>query len=72
MGNICSLTQDPEDLLPYIKILMPAIKSSLFNSIPEIRASAGKALGSMSRGLGLENSQEILEWLNSVLNTRNL
>jgi len=31
MGNICQLTQDPHDLLPYMKILMPAIKNSLFD-----------------------------------------
>lgn len=56
MGNICDLTSNPEDLLPYMKILMPAIKNSLFDSIPEIRASAAKALGSLSKGLGLNNS----------------
>lgn len=67
MGSICNLTQNPEDLLPYMKILMPAIKNSLFDSIPEIRASAAKALGRLSRGLGLNNSQEILIWLEQVL-----
>ena len=72
MGNICNLTQDPEDLLPYIKILMPAIKNSLFDSIPEIRASAAKALGSLSKGLGLENSSEMLTWLHSVLHQKQL
>lgn len=63
MGSICKLTYNPADLLPYMKILMPAIKNSLFDSIPEIRASAAKALGSFSVGLGLENSQEMLHWL---------
>jgi hypothetical protein len=72
MGNICSLTQDPEDLLPYMKILMPAIKNSLFDSIPEIRASAAKALGSLSKGLGLQNSQEMLEWMRAVLHQKGL
>ena len=52
MGNICSLTQDPKDLLPYMSILIPAIKSSLFDAIPEIRAAAAKGLGKLSRGLG--------------------
>ena len=46
---------------------MPAIKNSLFDSIPEIRASSAKALGSMSKGLGLVNSDEMLVWLNQVL-----
>ena len=67
MGNICHLTQDPEDLLPYMKILMPAIKNSLFDSIPEIRASAAKALGSLSKGLGLKNSEDMLQWMRTVL-----
>lgn len=69
MGNICSLTSDPSDLLPYISILMPAIKNSLFDSIPEIRASAAKALGSMAKGLGIENSLEMLGWLREHLNS---
>lgn len=72
MGNICNLTQDPEDLLPYMKILIPAIKNSLFDSIPEIRASAAKALGRLSKGLGLANSIELLEWLNTNLNRKDL
>ena len=67
MGNICNLTQDPQDLLPYMKILIPAVKSSLFDSIPEIRASAAKALGKLSRGLGLAHSVELLDWLNHHL-----
>ena len=67
VGNICSLTQDPEDLLPYMKILIPAIKNSLFDSIPEIRASAAKALGKLSKGLGLVNSIELIDWLNKNL-----
>ena len=67
MGNICNLTHDPEDLLPYMKILIPAIKNSLFDSIPEIRASASKALGKLSKGLGLANSIELLDWLNKNL-----
>jgi HEAT repeat protein len=72
MGNICNLTQDPEDLLPYMKILIPAIKNSLFDSIPEIRASASKALGKLSKGLGLANSIELLDWLNENLHRKDL
>jgi hypothetical protein len=69
MGNICSLTHNPSDLLPYIPILMPAIKTSLFDAIPEIRASAAKALGSLGKGLGIENSMEMQGWLRTHLNT---
>lgn len=48
IGNICALTSNPEDLIPYMGILEPAIKNSLFDPIPEIRASAAKALGRLS------------------------
>ena len=51
---------------------MPAIKNSLFDSIPEIRASAAKALGSLSKGLGMANSKEMFDWLDNVLHQKNL
>ncbi len=51
---------------------MPAIKNSLFDSIPEIRASAAKALGSLSRGLGMHNSKEMFDWLDLVLHQKGL
>lgn len=55
-----------------MKILIPAIKNSLFDSIPEIRASAAKALGKLSKGLGLVNSIELIEWLNQNLIKKDL
>lgn len=55
-----------------MKILIPAIKNSLFDSIPEVRASAAKALGQLSRGLGLANSIELLDWLNMNLHRKDL
>lgn len=73
MGNICNLTKDAKDLLPYMGILMPAIKNSLFDAIPEIRASAAKALGSFSKGLGIDHSKEkIHDWLINYLNQTDL
>lgn len=59
--------------MPYLEILMPAVKSSLFDSIPEIRASAAKAIGSLSKGLGLEASKkDIIDWLYQVLHQETL
>lgn len=51
-------------------ILVPAIKTSLFDSIPEIRASAAKALGRLSMGLGTAHSLEMLAWLREHLNLK--
>ena len=55
-----------------MSILMPAIRNSLFDSIPEIRASAAKAMGSLAKGLGIENSLEMLTWLREHLNSPNI
>ena len=66
------MTSDASDLLPYMEILRPAIKNSLFDSIPEIRASAAKALGSLARGLGIANSEELFVWLSEHLMSESL
>ena len=52
-------------------ILVPAIKNSLFDSIPEIRASASKALGRLSFGLGIDHSQEMLGWIREHMMEQN-
>jgi HEAT repeat protein len=72
MGNICSLVQNPKDLLPYMEILRPAIKNSLFDSIPEIRAAAAKALGSLCSGLGAKDSSDLHAWLINYLHSEEL
>ena len=72
VGHICSLTSNPLDLLPYMEILIPSIKVSLFDPIPEIRAFAAKSLGTMTKGLGLQNSSIILKWLIDTLENKDL
>jgi len=47
-----------------MSILIPAIKTSLFDAIPEIRASAAKALGRLSKALAPTNSSKC--WVGSV------
>lgn len=53
-----------------MSILVPAIKTSLFDVIPEIRASAAKALGRLSKGLGTDHSVEMLGWLREHLDKK--
>ena len=35
---MCSLVNDPKDMLPYVPLLMPEIKTTLLDPIPEVRA----------------------------------
>jgi hypothetical protein len=55
-----------------MEILRPAIKNSLFDSIPEIRAAAAKALGSLCAGLGAKDSMELHAWLTDYLHSEEL
>jgi HEAT repeat protein len=68
MGNMASLTE-PSDLSPYLEILMPPLKEVLVDPVPEARATAAKAFGSMIAKLGEEKFiglvDELLETLGS-------
>ncbi|KAJ3197163.1 translational activator of GCN4 [Irineochytrium annulatum] len=54
MGQMASLT-DQKDLIPYLKTLLPGLKEVLVDPVPEARAIAARALGSMVEKLGEDN-----------------
>ena len=62
-GNICTMINDPRDFVPYIPTLLPDLKESLLDPIPDVRSIAAKALGSLTRGLGDETLPDLRPWL---------
>lgn len=62
-GNICTMINDPRDFIPYIPTLMPDLKGSLLDPIPDVRSIAAKALGSLTRGLGEDAFPDLRPWL---------
>lgn len=62
-GNICTMINDPRDFIPYIPTLMPDLKGSLLDPIPDVRSIAAKALGSLTRGLGEDALPDLQPWL---------
>ncbi|KAK9766674.1 translational activator of GCN4 [Basidiobolus ranarum] len=54
VGNMCSLT-DKKDLVPYLPSLLPSLREVLADPVPDARATAAKALGTMVEKLGEEN-----------------
>ncbi|KAJ2697413.1 translational activator of GCN4, partial [Coemansia spiralis] len=50
MGSMATLT-DPKDLAPYLDALVPLVRAVLVDPVPEARATAAKALGSLVQRL---------------------
>ena len=66
IGNMYSLT-DQKDLSPYLPGILPGLKSSLLDPVPEVRAVSARALGAMVKGMGETSFEELLPWLMSTL-----
>lgn len=63
VGSMCSMINDAKDLLPYMDMVLPSLKSQLMDPIPEVRAVASKAMGKLVKGLGEKHFADILAWL---------
>ena len=48
-------------------LLMPELQNALVDPLPEVRATAAHALGSLLRGMGEQHFQGLMPWLLSTL-----
>ena len=62
-GNICTMINDPRDFVPYVPTLLPDLQVALLDPIPDVRSTAAKALGSLTRSLGDQILPELRPWL---------
>ena len=58
-----------QDMAPYVPLLMPELQSALVDPLPEVRATAAHALGSLLRGMGEQHFQGLMPWLLATLNS---
>lgn len=56
-----------QDMAPYVPLLMPELKAALIDPLPEVRATAAKALGSLLKGMGQQYFEDVLPWLLETL-----
>lgn len=62
IGALYLLT-DQRDLEPYLASVIPGIKTSILDPVPEVRAVTAKALGAMVSGSGEDVILELMPWL---------
>ena len=58
---------DRKELSPYLSEVLPGLKESLVDPVPEVRTSCAQALGAMVQGMGEEGLKEVLPWLLQTL-----
>ena len=56
-----------QDLSPYLGNVIPGLKQSLLDPVPEVRSVSSKALGAMVRGMGENGFDDLLPWLMQTL-----
>ncbi|CAG8561777.1 6442_t:CDS:10 [Ambispora gerdemannii] len=66
VGNMASLT-DVKDLVPYLPKLLPGLKEVLVDPVPEARATAAKALGTLVEKLGEDKFPVLVTELTNTL-----
>ncbi|KQK13484.1 protein ILITYHIA [Brachypodium distachyon] len=71
VGNMSSLVTEPMDMIPYIGLLLPEVKKVLVDPIPEVRAVAARALGSLIVGMGEQIFPDLVPWLLDTLKSDN-
>lgn len=54
-------------MAPYVPLLLPELRTALVDPLPEVRATAARALGSLLRGMGQEHFEDLVPWLLQTL-----
>jgi HEAT repeat len=56
-------------MLPYVPLLLPELQKALLDPLPEVRATAARAMGCLLRGMGPSALGELLPWLLDTLSS---
>ncbi|CAE8597071.1 unnamed protein product [Polarella glacialis] len=67
VGSMVLLIKDAKDIQPYLPLLLPQLKVTLVDPIPDVRATAAKAFGTLANGLPEEMLGDVLPWLFNML-----
>ena len=52
---------------PYVPLVMPELQAALIDPLPEVRATAARALGALLQSMGDGLSKSVMPWLLQTL-----
>eukprot|EP00397_Hematodinium_sp_SG-2012_P000197 GEMP01000197.1.p1 GENE.GEMP01000197.1~~GEMP01000197.1.p1 ORF type:complete len:2522 (+),score=547.28 GEMP01000197.1:66-7568(+) len=70
VGSMILLIKEPKDIAPYLPALLPAMKQTLIDPIPDVRSTTAKALGTVAQGLPEEYLDDLIPWLFNTLKSK--
>eukprot|EP00927_Polykrikos_kofoidii_P038654 TRINITY_DN33056_c0_g1_i1.p1 TRINITY_DN33056_c0_g1~~TRINITY_DN33056_c0_g1_i1.p1 ORF type:complete len:2747 (+),score=558.46 TRINITY_DN33056_c0_g1_i1:885-8243(+) len=69
VGSMVLLIKDAKDIQPYLPLLLPQLKETLVDPIPDVRKTAAKAFGTLANGLPEEMLGDTRPWMFNMLRT---
>ncbi|CAD7957062.1 unnamed protein product [Amoebophrya sp. A25] len=70
IGSMVLLIKEAKDIQPHLPVLLPALKITLVDPIPDVRATSAKAFGTLAQGLPEDLLGDLLPWLFQMLKSR--
>lgn len=67
VGSMCNNVANHSDVEPYLDLLLPALRVTLLDAIPDVRRTSAKALGALAVSLGEKGLPNIVPWLVGAL-----
>lgn len=67
VGSMCNNVSNQADVVPYLDLLLPALRVTLLDAIPDVRRTSARALGALSVSLGEKGLPDIVPWLISAI-----
>lgn len=62
-ADMVHMVEDPLDLVPYLRQLVPQLEKLLTDAVPDVRLTSARSLGRLVRGLGEEHFPETVRTL---------
>lgn len=63
VGSMCNNVSNVQDVAPYLDLLLPDLRGTLIDAIPDVRKTSARALGALSVALGEGGLPGIVPWL---------